>query len=66
MGSSVYQAPPHMWSIWKEKYGVVEALKTYFPDLVATDPTIQMALFQIEAAEALIDAKMSKMAGDDD
>lgn len=51
---------PHMWSYWRDKKGIEEALEDYYPDTLQENPQLQMALFQIRSAEAFIDQFMMK------
>lgn len=53
---------PGMWDYWRDKKGRVEALRDYYPELVAQTPELQMALFQIQSAEAMIDKIMLQRA----
>lgn len=50
-----------MWSYWRDKYRYVEALEDYFPDTLREEPILQQALYQIKAAEALIDSRMQEL-----
>ena len=50
----------HMWSYWAEKKGVIEALEDYFPQTLANDSSLQLALHTIKANLALINSIMSE------
>jgi hypothetical protein len=56
-------SPAHMWSYWRDKHGVVDALDQY-PNLLAANKDLQLALFQIRAAEAMIDKIMGELPDD--
>lgn len=49
--------PLHMWSYWRDKYGIKFALEDYYPEH-AKDPRIVLALAAIANAEAAIEAVM--------
>ena len=49
-----------MWSYWAEKYGVVEALKQYYPTTLANNPSLQMSVHTIRVNLAFIDNLMRK------
>lgn len=53
--------PMHMWTYWRDKKGMEEALEDYYPDRLQADPELQLAVYQIHAARALIEAKMSAL-----
>lgn len=58
--------PAHMWTYWRDKRGIVEALRCDYPDILALSPTLQQALYQIQAAEALINRLMSDLPDEDE
>jgi hypothetical protein len=49
------------WRFWSGKYGRVEALTAYYPELAARDMRLALALAQIQNAEAAIDARMAEL-----
>jgi hypothetical protein len=51
-----------MWDYWCSKYGRVEVLRDYYPELLAGDPRLTFAVAQIENCEAAIDARMAELA----
>ncbi len=55
-----------MWPIFKEKHGEEEALKHYFPKTLAANHDLQLALFQIKSATALINQTMEYLNENDD
>lgn len=54
----------HMWSYWRDKKGVVEALEDYYPETLKASPQLQMAIYNIRAAEALINKIMGELPDD--
>ena len=54
------------WSYWRDKKGIVEALQYQYPDLLKANPSLQMAVHNIRANEALIDKIMSDLADKED
>jgi len=44
-----------MWDYWRDKYGHVDALETYYPESLATHIELQQAVYSIKSAKALID-----------
>ncbi len=57
-------AEPHMWKYWRDKYGCEIALADYYPSLLASDPELQLALFQIKAAQGFIEQRMASLPQD--
>ena len=55
-----------MWTYWRDKHGIIDALVHQYPDTLATTPALQMALHQIRANEALIDKIMADLADKED
>lgn len=51
----------HMWSYWRDKKGLVEALEDYYPDLLRSDPLLYTAYTQLKMSMAFIDARMSTL-----
>lgn len=52
------------WDYWRNKYGYVEALTDYFPNLLKEDSILRYALAQMRATEILIDTHMNILAKD--
>ena len=45
-----------MWGYWRPKYGIKQALTEYFPETLKSEPRLQVALAQLQNAEAAIEA----------
>lgn len=58
--------PARMWPFWRDKKGLTYALEDYYPETLKRNRTLQLALVQIESAEALIDKIMTEAAQADD
>lgn len=56
--------PLNMWTYWRDRKGTVEALEDYYPEVVAQNKDLQLALFQIKAAVALIEKTMASLPDD--
>ena len=59
---------PHMWDYWKEKRGSPsEALEADYPNLLKSNPHLQIALQQIKYNQTMIDNIMRSLSssGDD-
>lgn len=54
--------PPHMWGYWRDKYGIADALKDYYPELLKGDPVLSAAVAQLRMAELAIEARMQEIA----
>ena len=52
---------PHMWSYWRDKKGLKEALVDYFSETLKSDLRLQQALAQIQTAEAAIEAVFAEL-----
>jgi len=52
--------PLHMWSYWRDKKGIVEALEDYYSQLLASSGELQHALTLIKNGERLINSIMEK------
>ncbi len=57
---------PHMWEYWRDKKGLVDALKDYYPNTLADSLPLQTALAQIEMAERSINSYMLELKNDED
>lgn len=57
-------APKHMWRYWRDKYGIKEALESYFPE-TAKDTRVIIALAAIANAEAAIEAVIEQLEDTD-
>lgn len=51
--------PGRMWAYWRDKHGIKDALEYQFPETLAKEPLLQVALAQIKLAEFAIDSFMS-------
>jgi hypothetical protein len=51
----------HMFGYLKDKKGLCEAVKDYYPDTLAKDPAIAAALVQIENGERAILARVEEL-----
>lgn len=51
----------HMFNYWADKKGLKDAVKDYYPDTLAKDPVISMALAQIELSELAIQARVADL-----
>jgi hypothetical protein len=49
------------WDYWRGKYGHADALRDYYPSLLATDIRLQQALAQVENGMAAIEARMQEL-----
>lgn len=51
----------HMWPYWRDKYyDVVEALKDYYPEVLAAEEALRLEVVRISAYKALIDRIMAE------
>jgi hypothetical protein len=57
--------PDRMWHYWENKYGIREALQYHYPNTLADDPQLQVALAQIKNAELAIKTIMGERARKD-
>lgn len=64
MGEINIDSPVHMWSFWRDKFGVEEAVKGFFPGIMGWDHRISEALERIDEARKEIDRVMSEHAGE--
>lgn len=46
---------PHMWRHWRDRKGIKDALRDYFPETLAANEELGYALRDIERAEVTID-----------
>ena len=49
------------WEYWRGKYGHIETLKEFYPEILETDVRLQQAVAQIENAYAAIDQRMQEL-----
>ena len=52
--------PFSMWSYWRDKKGIAEALEDYYSHLLASSGELQHALFLIRNGERLINSIMEE------
>lgn len=52
--------PLRMWSYWRDKKGIAEALEDYYSQLLASSGELQHALFLIKNGERLINSVMEE------
>ena len=52
--------PFHMWSYWRDKKGIVEALEDYYSQILADSGELQHALFLIKNGERFINSIMEE------
>jgi hypothetical protein len=52
---------PNMWRYWVDKYGPVEALESYYPALLASDPVLAQAVAMHNVALLAINARMEQI-----
>lgn len=51
-----------MWSYWRDKhFNVTDALKDYYPNVLAAELSLRLELIRIEAYQALIDKLMDAL-----
>ncbi len=50
-----------MWTYWRDKKGIDDALEHYFPKTVASDPRLQQALAMRRAGELLANEVMGEL-----
>lgn len=55
---------PRMWEYWRDDKGYECAADDYYPKLFSSDPVLRVARAQLEAAKAMIDARMEQLAGE--
>jgi hypothetical protein len=58
--------PAHMWSYWRDKNGVVEALECYYPELLGKNCELRTAVSLIKTGEAAIEQIMSNLTDDEE
>ena len=51
-----------MWSYWRDDKDLERALTEYFPQTLASNVQLQVALAQLQNAKLAIDAIMTKLA----
>ena len=56
----------YMWSYWKDKRGILDALECDYPQTLASNPQLQHAVSMVRAGEALIDQIMNEICPDDE
>lgn len=44
-----------IWEYWRDKYGHLEALKDYYPEILTENEQIKIAVAQIKNAKIVID-----------
>lgn len=55
-----------MWTYWRDKKGMEEALTEYYPNLLRTNPLLTTALQIIKGQEALINETLKSINYEDD
>lgn len=55
---------PHMWTYWRDKKGIKEALVDYYPETLKDDMPLKQALAQLENAERAINVRMEEIHAD--
>lgn len=51
----------HMWPYWRDKYfDPVEAMRDYYPEVLAAEETLRLEVIRIDAYKALIDKLMAE------
>lgn len=55
-----------MWSFWRDKRGIIDAIRADYPNLTQNDPEIRRLVETIDYAEAAIDRRMSFLEGVED
>lgn len=51
----------HMWPYWRDKYfDVAEALKDYYPEVLAAEESLRLEVIRISAYKVLIDKLMGE------
>ena len=58
--------PLHMFTYWRDKKGLEEALTEYYPNLSRNNPLLRTALRIIKGQEALINQTMKSLNNEDD
>lgn len=58
--------PPHMWSYWRDKKGTVEAVEDYFPEVLAENTQLAVALATVKNNLVIIDELMTERIPEDD
>lgn len=53
--------PLHLWPYWREDKGYEVALKEYYPNSLAANSDLLIALWQRKSAERTIDAIMHEL-----
>jgi len=54
-----------MWNYYREKYGVADALESYFTSYFRENISLQVSLAQIKNAEIAIDVTMTDLLEND-
>ena len=49
-----------MWSYWRNKRGIVEALEADYPETLKANPVLVALIAQIKSAEVMIDKIMTE------
>lgn len=58
--------PIHMWSYWRDKYGIASALTEHYPTMLGENAALRNALGMMQAGEAAIDNLMEEDPNDED
>lgn len=53
-------APFHMWSYWRDKKGLLNALDDYYPNLTLNDPIVRHHVISMKAAMAALNSYMQE------
>ena len=58
--------PLHMWSYWRDKKGVENALEDYYPALLGKNLELRTALSLIKTGKAAIEQIMTNLKEDEE
>lgn len=53
--------PYDMWTYWRDKKGVLEAIQDYYPQVLKDRPDLATAFHNVRVALGYIDSEMLKM-----
>ncbi len=56
--------PYDMWNYWRDKYGILEALKSYYPTMLESSGELQHAVILVENGKRLINSIMEEKKDD--
>lgn len=54
-----------MWEYWRDKKGIIEAIKEQYPHVLENDLRVNLIVMQIESHMAILNRLMQKIAGEE-